>query len=68
VNDWFQEDLGSAEVTDPRGPSTPTLGRTLRGGSGEVPAKFLRSASRYDYAQPAERFRFHGFRCVRSAR
>jgi len=71
VNDWFEEDLGNAAVIDPTGPAQETLGRVLRGGSAEVPAHLLRSASRHNYAPPTGenyRLRFHGFRCVRPPR
>ncbi len=66
VYDFYQADLGSAAVTDPTGPATGDIGRMTRGGSVEVSAKFIRSASRWNYTQPWDRFKLHGFRCVRS--
>jgi formylglycine-generating enzyme required for sulfatase activity len=67
VHDWFQLDLGAAEAIDPAGGTQgASLGRGLRGGSVETPAQLLRSGSRYNYTSPEQRFRFHGFRCVRS--
>ena len=65
TNDWYQADLGSTAVTDPAGPSAG-LGRVLRGGSVEVAAELVRSASRHKYGPPKERLKFQGFRCVRT--
>ena len=66
VHDYYEQDLGIKPVTDPVGPTTGAIGRMLRGGSVDVAAKFIRSGSRYNYGQPDERFRVHGFRCVRT--
>jgi formylglycine-generating enzyme required for sulfatase activity len=64
VHDWYEGDLGSDPVTDPAGAEQPTLGRVLRGGSCQVEAQYLRSASRYTSASPSVRIPLHGFRCV----
>ncbi len=65
TNDWYQADLGATAATDPAGPSAG-LGRVLRGGSVEVAAELVRSASRHKYGPPKERLKFQGFRCVRT--
>ena len=66
VHDYYQQDLGVKHVTDPVGPATGAIGRMTRGGSVEVAAKFIRSGSRYNYGKADEKFKVHGFRCVRS--
>ena len=48
--DWYKANLGSEEVTDPKGPRTGTY-RTLRGGGCYSPAADCRSATR-EYSKP----------------
>jgi len=65
TNDWYHLELGTSPVTDPSGPAKG-LGRVLRGGSVEVAAELIRSASRHKYGPVKERLKFQGFRCVRT--
>ena len=65
TNDFYQDDLGAGATTDPVGTSAG-IGRVLRGGSAEVAAELVRSASRWKYGPPRERLKFQGFRCVRT--
>jgi formylglycine-generating enzyme required for sulfatase activity len=64
--DWYQEDLGAAAATDPKGPESGNR-RVLRGGSWSGVAQSCRSASRGRF-NPAYRYDFIGFRPVLSPR
>ena len=52
--DWYEYDLGSSAVTDPKGPS-PNTGsiRVMRGGSYVYSAQGCRSAHRYISDSPS---------------
>ena len=63
--DWYQDDLGSAAVTDPTGPATGG-NRVLRGGSWCNSARICRSAFRFS-GDPALRSSSSGFRPCSSA-
>ena len=58
--DWYTADLGSAAVTDPKGPSTGSV-RVVRGGSGFRDAWYCRSACRCGNAETPQEY---GFRIV----
>ena len=58
--DWYTADLGSAAVTDPKGPSSGSV-RVVRGGSGFRDAWYCRSACRCGNAQTNQEY---GFRIV----
>ena len=58
--DWYSADLGSAAVTDPKGPSSGSV-RVVRGGSGFRDAWYCRSACRCGNAQTNQEY---GFRIV----
>jgi formylglycine-generating enzyme required for sulfatase activity len=57
---------GSGAVTDPRGAASGS-DRVIRGGSWFNEASLARSASRYDYGNPDDRFFAFGFRLARSS-
>ncbi len=61
--DWFQEDLGSDSVTDPKGPEGGE-DRVVRGGSWRSDGRFVRSAIRLRY-HPGLRHDVIGFRLAR---
>lgn len=62
--DWRQNNLGTAAVTDPVGPSSGR-GRMLRSGGWKNGAQFLRSAFRAnDWASPSINDYSYGFRLV----
>jgi len=63
-NDWWQCDLGTLPVTDPRGPSSGSC-RVLRGGSWVDGGDNLRCAFRL-LVQPSFSYSYYGFRCARS--
>jgi len=61
--DWYVA-YSSGVQTDPRGASSG-INRVMRGGSWRHPAKFGRSAGRYNHP-PSYRLSYNGFRIVRS--
>jgi formylglycine-generating enzyme required for sulfatase activity len=67
IHDYYQEDLGSAAVTNPVSPENP-LGRMMRGGTIKTAARHVRSSSRYNYTVPDNRITLQGFRCVRTVK
>ena len=64
VNDWYQQDLGTAAETDPVGPLSG-VSRVFRGGSWTTDAGGIRAASR-SRIPPKYGYSFIGFRCVRT--
>lgn len=62
--DWYVEDLGTAAVTDPAGPSSGEH-RVTRGGSWHFSASRARAASRL-LSKQDNRLYDVGFRCVRT--
>jgi formylglycine-generating enzyme required for sulfatase activity len=63
--DWYGP-YGEGYQENPKGPKEGEY-RSLRGGSFDFPARFLRSALRY-WVRPGVRRRISGFRCVRAPR
>jgi formylglycine-generating enzyme required for sulfatase activity len=62
THDWYQEDLGAAQVTDPIGPRDGDE-HILRGGSYQGAVSSMRSAKRWYSGLNGSGV---GFRCVRS--
>jgi formylglycine-generating enzyme required for sulfatase activity len=64
TNDWYQADPGTGQATDPTGPSGGKE-KVFRGGAWYFNAEHARSANRERF-DPAKRFTYLGFRCVRT--
>ncbi len=62
--DWYQDDLGSSDQTDPSGAASGGNKRVIRGGNWQSSADGCRSAKRGWYLLPT-RNHFQGFRLVR---
>ncbi len=60
--DWYKSDLGSSDVTDPKGPNSGSE-RVMRGGSWSNFAQNCRSAFRHNF-NPSHNDNSHGFRVV----
>jgi formylglycine-generating enzyme required for sulfatase activity len=65
TNDWYQDDLGSAAVTDPTGPEQGS-DKVVRGGSWHSAADNLRAAMRSAVKASYQLEGRIGFRCARS--
>ena len=64
--DWWNRDLGSSAVTDPRGPNSGS-DRVMRGGSWDSSAQYCRSAYRdgqYPSNLNSHSYYYYGFRVV----
>jgi formylglycine-generating enzyme required for sulfatase activity len=59
--DWYQSNLGTSPVSDPRGPTVPGSYRVTRGGSWLYYARGCRSAYRSGYS-PVYTYLNIGFR------
>jgi sulfatase modifying factor 1 len=63
-HDWYQESLGAAPETDPRGPAAGEK-RVVRGGAYSKYSQTVRAAIR-EFRPPAQRYPDVGFRCIRT--
>ena len=66
VNDWYSENVSSAETHNPKGPETGTA-KVLRGGGWYDPAARITTTKRM-FADPAHRDDATGFRCAADAK